>query len=180
MKRYILSFLAFLLLASVNFAQQNPADAPASKEDIEKYLDVMHSRDMVKTMMDAMLKQMHQLVKEQLKKQPGTTPEQEERAMKMADSVIKNLPIDEMFDAMIPVYQRHFTKGNIDDLLAFYATPTGQKLIKELPAITTEAMQAAIPITQKMMADATRRIEDQLAQMQQSDQTSTKKPSQQN
>ena len=54
---------------------------------------------------------------------------------------------------MTPVYQKHFTKGNIDDLLAFYSTPTGQKVVKELPAISTEAMQAATPIYQKMMAN---------------------------
>ncbi len=63
------------------------------------------------------------------------TPEKEERAFKLTDDMLKNFPVDEIIDAMIPVYQKHFTKGNIDDLLAFYSTPTGQKVIKELPAI---------------------------------------------
>jgi hypothetical protein len=38
MKRFALYPLVSLLLSSVSPAQQNVADAPASKEDIERYL----------------------------------------------------------------------------------------------------------------------------------------------
>jgi uncharacterized protein len=180
MKRSALLLIACLLLASVSFAQQNPADAPASKADIEKYLDVLHTRDLMKTMLDAMSKQMHQMIAEQLKKDPAMTPEMQARANKMMDDIIKSMPIDDLIDAMIPVYQKHFTKGNIDDLLAFYSTPTGQKLVKELPAITTEAMQAVMPISQRMMATAMQRGKDELAQMQKENDASSKKQTQQN
>ncbi len=180
MKRSASLLIACLLLGSVSFAQQNPADAPASKEDVEKYLDVMHTRDMMKTMMDAMSKQMHQIFAEQMKKDPGTTPAAEARVNKMMDDIIKSMPIDNLLDAMIPVYQKHFTKGNIDDLLAFYSTPTGQKLIKELPAITAEAMQAATPIYKTMMATAMERVQAELAQMQKENDPSPKKQTQQN
>ena len=71
-----------------------------------------------------------------------------------------------MIDAMVPVYQKHFTKGNINDILAFYATPTGQKLLKEQPAMAAEAMQAVMPIAQKMAADQVERVEQQLTQVQ--------------
>ena len=180
MKRSALLLIACLLLGSVSFAQQNPADAPASKADIEKYLDVLHTRDLMKTMMDAMSKQMHQMIAEQLKKDPAMTPQVEARVNKMMDDIIKTMPIDDLIDAMIPVYQKHFTKGNIDDLLAFYSTPTGQKLLQELPAITTEAMQAVMPISQRMMATAMQRAKDELAQMQKENDPSPKKQTQQN
>jgi hypothetical protein len=180
MKRSALLLIACLLLGSVSFAQENPADAPASKADIEKYLDVLHTRDLMKTMMDAMSKQMHQMIAEQLKKDPAMTPQAEARVNKMMDDIIKTMPIDDLIDAMIPVYQKHFTKGNIDDLLAFYSTPTGQKLVKELPAISTEAMQAVMPISQRMMATAMQRAKDELAQMQKENDPSEKKQTQQN
>jgi uncharacterized protein len=175
MKRSALLLIACLLLGSVSFAQQNPADAPASKQDMEKYLAIMHTRDVMKTMMDAMSKQMHQIFAEQLKKDPAMTPQAEARVNKMMDDIIKSMPIDDLMDAMIPVYQKHFTKGNIDDLLAFYSTPTGQKVIKELPAITAEAMQAATPIYKTMMATAMQRVQDELAQMQKGNDPSSKK-----
>ena len=180
MKRYALLLVACLLLGSVSFAQQNPADAPASKADIEKYLDLMHTRDLMKTTMNSMSKQMHQMVGEQLKKQGNLTPEMEAQLNKMMDDLIKNIPIDDLLDAMIPVYQKHFTKGNIDDLVAFYSTPTGQKLVRDLPAITTEAMQAATPVYQKMMAMAMQRVQDEIAQMQKENDASGKKQTQQN
>jgi hypothetical protein len=166
MKRSALFLITWLLLSSVCFAQQNPADASASKEDIEKYLAIMHTRDLMKSISETMSKQMRQVTSEMLKKQSNVTPEMRERVNKMTDDLIKNMPIDEMIDAMIPVYQKHFTKGNIEDLLAFYSTPTGQKVVKETPAISAEAMQAVMPISQKLMATAVQRAQDEIAQMQ--------------
>ena len=180
MKRSALFLITWLLLGSVCLAQQNPADAPASKEDILKYLAVMHTRDLMKSVSQTMSKQMRQVTTEMMKKQSNVTPEMEERVNKMTDDLIKNMPIDEMLDAMTPVYQKHFTKGNIDDLVAFYSTPTGQKLIKELPAITAEAMQAVIPISQKLMATAVQRAQDEIAKMQKENAPSSKKQPQQN
>jgi hypothetical protein len=166
MKRLALLLIACLLLGSVSFAQQNPSDAPASKEDIEKYLDATQMREKVKTIMDLVSKQMHKNLLERLQKEPGTTPEQMDRASKMADNIFEKFPVDEMIDAMIPVYQKHFTKGNINDILTFYATPTGQKLLKEQPAMAAEAMQAVMPIAQKMATETVQRVEAQLAQAQ--------------
>ncbi len=180
MKRSALLLITCLLLSSASFAQQNPADVPASKEDIEKYLDIMHSRDMMKNLMDAMSKQVRQRLKERLEKEPGMTPEKEDRAIKMETDIFSNLPIDEMINVMIPIYQKHFTKGDIDGLVAFYGTPTGQKVLRELPSIMTEAMQAAMPIAQKLAANAEKRLDDQLAQLGEAGNGTSKKQTQQN
>ncbi len=44
---------------------------------------------------------------------------------------------------MVPVYEKHLTKGEVDALVAFYSDPKGQKILNEMPAMTSEAMQAA-------------------------------------
>jgi hypothetical protein len=62
MNRCALAVLVCLLFASISFAQQSAADAPASREDIEKYLDMMHARDLAVSTMNAMTKQMHQMI----------------------------------------------------------------------------------------------------------------------
>jgi hypothetical protein len=36
-----------MCLGGGSVARQNAADAPASKEDVERYLQVMHSREMM-------------------------------------------------------------------------------------------------------------------------------------
>src|ERR1700730_9809923 len=143
MKRLAFGVLACLLLASISFAQQSAADAPASKEDIEKYLNVMHYRDLMKSTLDAMTKQMHQMTHEQVKKDPSLPPDFEARMDKIMDDTLKDLPIDDLLQAMIPAYQRHLTKGEVDALTASYSAPTGQKILKEMPAMTADAMQSA-------------------------------------
>ena len=176
MKRPALVLLACLLFASISFAQQNDANAPASKADVERYLDTMHTRDMVKSMMDAMTVQMHKMVHEQIQKQPNLPADSEERLNKMMD-IYKEMPTDELIDVIIPVYQKHFTKGDMDALVAFYSSPTGEKMVKEMPAIMSESMQAASGILQEMMAKMTQRVNDEIAQMQKADDGKSSKPS---
>src|ERR1700691_1360144 len=165
MKRPALVLLACLLFASISFAQQNDANAPASKADVERFLDAMHTRDMTKSMMNAMTVQMHKMVHEQVLKQPNLPPDSEERLNKLTDSVYKEMPVDELIDVMIPVYQKHFTKGDMDALVAFYSSPTGEKMVKELPAVMGEGMQAMMPIMRKSVEKMTERAEQEVAQM---------------
>jgi hypothetical protein len=64
----------------------------------------------------------------------------------------------------IQIYDRHFTAEELRQLLAFYRTPIGQKLLAEQPAITQEAMavgqqwgqRLGFEIGQKMAAEAQR------------------------
>lgn len=180
MKRTSLALVMCLLFASASFAQQSAADARASKADIERYLDVMNTRSMFKSMMDAMTKQVHAMVHDQLKNQQNLPLDYEARMDKMTDDMLRDFPFEDVLQAMIPVYQKHLTKGDVDGLVAFYSSPTGQKVLKEMPAMTAEAMQAAMPIAQKMMAKTMQSVQDQIAQMQKADDASTKKQPQQN
>ena len=52
---------------------------------------------------------------------------------------------------MVPVYQKHLNKSDVDAMSAFYSSPTGRKLLREMPAMTAESMQAASPRIQAMM-----------------------------
>jgi hypothetical protein len=177
MKRPALALLACLLFASFSFAQQTDANAPASKADVERYLDAVHSRQMMKDMMEVMTVQVHKMIHEQMLKQPNLPPDAEERLDKLVGNVYKDMPIDELIDVMIPVYQKHLTKGDVDGLVAFYSSPTGEKMLKEMPAIMTESLQAATGILQEMQAKMMQRINDEIAQMQKSDDTKPTKQS---
>lgn len=46
----------------------------------------------------------------------------------------------ELEDLITGVYDRHFTTDDVKQLLAFYRTPVGQKVVAALPAITQESM----------------------------------------
>jgi len=162
----------FLSVVSICFAlacpsfAQTPADAPASKEDVERYLQAMHSHEMMKQMVEAMAKPMHQMVHDQYVKDKDRLPADfEDRLNKMMDDMMKDMPLDDMMDAMVPSYQKHFTKGDMDALIAFYSAPTGQKVLRELPSIMAEAMEAMRPIMSKTMDHMTERMNQEVAQM---------------
>ena len=65
---------------------------------------------------------------------------------KLVDLFIKkfrsNLRTNELADRAIPVYDRHYSSSEIKELIRFYETPVGQKLLKELPAVSAELQQA--------------------------------------
>ncbi|PYP48599.1 MAG: DUF2059 domain-containing protein [Gemmatimonadetes bacterium] len=48
----------------------------------------------------------------------------------------------ELVDAILPVYDKHFTKAQLEQLVAFYESPVGQHLAKVQPEITVQSMQA--------------------------------------
>lgn len=180
MKRYASLLIACLLLGSVSFAQQNPADAPASREDIEKYLDLVHMRELLKLRVDGSKAQLHQAIHEFVQKQ-GPFPEGFEGRMdKMADNMLKDYPVDEMIDSMLPVYQKHLTKGEVAALIAFYSGPTGQSIVAKLPVITTESAQASAVVVQKILAKAMQSVQEAMMEELQQDQAKPQKQPQQN
>lgn len=121
---------------------------------------------MMAKMVDAMAKPMHQMMHDQYEKDKDKlSADFEARMNKVLDDYLKSFPWDEILQSMVPVYQKHFTKGDVDHLVAFYSTPTGQKLIREMPAITAEAMQVVLPIVSQKMEAMTRDVQQQVAEM---------------
>ena len=151
---------------SLNALAQTAADAPASKEDVERYFQAVHSHDMMRKMLDAMSKPIHQMAHEQCAKDQDKLPADcEARLNKFMDRMTKQIPYDEMMQATVPAYQKHFSKGDMDALVAFYSAPTGQKLLQELPSVTAESMESMMPIMRKSIDRMTQSVEEEIAQM---------------
>jgi hypothetical protein len=166
MKHFLLGILLCLCLACSGLAQDTPATAPATKEDVEKYFQAMHSREMMQTMLDTMSKPMHQMAHDRyLKDKDKLPPDFEAKMNKLTDDLMKEMPFDEMMAAMVPAYQKHFTRGDMSALLTFYSSPTGQKLIRELPAIMGEAITAMMPIMRQHMDAANERLQREVEEM---------------
>lgn len=160
----LLTTVFVCLVCSLNCVAQS-ADSPATREDVERYLQTVHSDDMMQQMMQARMKAMHQMIHEQfVKDQDRLPPNFEARMNKRMDEMLKDMPFDQMREAMVPAYQKHFTKADIDSLVAFYSSPTGQKVLRELPAITSEAMQSMMPIISKQMEKMRDRLQQDIAE----------------
>ncbi len=166
MKRILISFVLCLALVSVGLAQQNPADAPATKADVEKYLQAMHSHDMMLQMMDAMAVPMHKMMHEQYMKDKDRLPADfEARMNKIMDDMLQGLPWDDILQATVPVYQKHFTRGDLEAAAAFYSSPAGQKLLREMPSLLADTMEVMMPVMQKHLETVGDRVRQQVAEM---------------
>jgi hypothetical protein len=88
---------------------------------------------------------------------PNATPADmqkvEAAAADIAQQTMKSMPVDEVIEAIIPIYRQHLTHSDIKAINEFYGTPTGQKLLKDSPAMMTESMQAAQTIVKKHLPD---------------------------
>lgn len=132
-------------------------DAP-SREDVKKLFDVMASREQMTQMMQQLFAQIRTMNREQMKKRrPDITDAELASVDQQSQDLIENFPLDEMLNDMVPVYQRHFTKSDIDALTAFYSSPTGQKFLHEMPAVTAETMKAVYPRIQAEVDAAIKR-----------------------
>ena len=55
---------------------------------------------------------------------------------------MQSVDAEELMELIVPIYARHFTLEDIEDLLAFYKQPVGQKLLQKTPVIMQESMVA--------------------------------------
>jgi hypothetical protein len=103
----------------------------------------MHLKATLSQYFDGVAKQTKLGAEEGFKqKVPKATPEQRAVVDKFADGIFRDMLIDEMPDAMVPIYQKHLTKADLDAILSLYSSPVGQKLLREQPAMMAEGMQA--------------------------------------
>jgi hypothetical protein len=145
---------------------QNSQDAPATQADVEKYLEVTHARQMMNQVAEAFAKPMNKMVHEEyLKHKDVLPPDYEARVSKMMHDMLVDMPWEEILNAMLPAYQKHFTKGDMDALTAFYSTPTGQKVLREMPGLMADSMETMMPLIQQHVEKINARLHDEMTAM---------------
>jgi len=154
-----------LALSAPGLAQTSDTD-PATRDDVILYLRTMRSHYMVQRIMEVQFQSMQQIMHDQLLKEKGTVPADfDARMKKMMDDLRKGMPTDDIIDAMIPAYQNHFTRSDIQAINAFYSSPVGQKVLEQLPAVMQEGMQAAMPIMSKYVTEWKERMQKDVKDM---------------
>ncbi|HXZ81976.1 MAG TPA: DUF2059 domain-containing protein [Terriglobales bacterium] len=164
-KGFVLGILS-LFLVCYGYAQANPQSAPATKEQVMQLLEVTQSRQRLIQYFENAKVQARLGGEQGFKQQvPNATPEQLKKADAIVDELFDGWPIDEMIDAMIPIYQKHLTQSDLDAILGFYASPAGHKLLKETPAIMAEAMQVGGEIGRRRITEVNQRIQARILEL---------------
>ena len=167
MKKLGISIFLLLVFVAASVAQQVAAapNAP-SKADIHRFLDLMQVRARMEQMMEGMKNGMKTGAEAGFKARvPDATPAQLEKVDALANVIFQDFPIDEVIDAMIPIYQKHITKSDLDEIVAFYSSPVGRRLLKEQPAMMAEGMQAGQEIMLRKIPELGKRIDTKVAQL---------------
>jgi len=161
LKSVLCTFLLALSLCAGAQTTVSIAPDAASKEDVKKLFDVMASRQQMAQMMQQLFAQMRTMNRAELKKKHPEVTEADLASMdRRSEEFIKNFPLDAMLNDMIPIYQRHFTKSEIDALTAFYSSPAGQKFLHEMPAVMAETTRAVYPKIEEEVDAALKRAEE--------------------
>jgi uncharacterized protein len=176
MKQTILrAILVFLCIpvAAAQVTDSTTNDAPATKDEIQNLFDVMQVRQQSHRMIDSLRQQMQAMSAQTIKaRYPQISAAELARATRISEESLKDIPLDEILNDTIPIYQKHLTHTDVNAMIAFYSSPTGKKLMQEMPAITQEAMQVSYKRMQKQIDAVMQRVEDSVKE----DQPKQQKP----
>lgn len=165
MKRHVFLLCAVALVATPLLLGQQASDSP-DKAQVLQFLDLMHVRTQVAVVVQGMSKQVRASAEDSFKRKvPNATPEQIAKLDKICDSLFASLSADDMIDAIVPIYQKHLSKADLAAATAFYSSPAGQKILKELPSIMSESMEAGAEIGRTTMAAKSEDLERQMADL---------------
>ena len=166
--RKLATILIFVWTFSyVTVAQTRPAeDTTPSKEQVLKFLDILRVKSQLTLYFDGVAKEAKLGAEDGFKRKvPDATPAQLAEVDDFAERLFQGMPIDEMVDAMVPIYQRHLTREDIDSIMGFYSSPVGQKLQREQPAMMQEGMKAGGEIGRRRLQAMMQQMDDFITKM---------------
>ncbi|HKN20306.1 MAG TPA: DUF2059 domain-containing protein [Terracidiphilus sp.] len=154
-----------------------PPDQQPAKPQLAKLFEVMRIREqftsgmqMVPAMIQQQVRQQEKEITANLPESARMTPEQQAALDKVTDRYLEkamNLySVDEMLDDMAGIYQKHFTREDVDAYIAFYSTPAGKRLLQITPVIMQEYMPVVMQRVQErskaLTAEMSKEISDVL------------------
>lgn len=152
------------LLVTLAFAVATPALAqapkpvdPAALAQARVFLDKSGSAAISQQMVSGVLAAQKAALE---RANPGKTAEINEVIALMQAEFAKEIPA--MIDAMASVYARHFTKDELTEVSAFYDSPVGRKMVKEMPQIVSETMTVAQTFGQKIAGEVLTKLKPEL------------------
>ena len=136
MKNTLLT-LSFLLFTSVTFAQTD-----SHTQAINKLMEVMH-----------MEKQIEESSEKMFELQAQAMPQLTQYKDVMLGFFRKYINWKNIGDDVKNVYKELFTEQEIRDLIAFYQTETGQKVVKVTPTLTTSIARISQQVVMQHKAE---------------------------
>jgi hypothetical protein len=127
LSRKLASLCCFMLLSASLVLAQTP-DAQSKRADIIRLLRLTGAAGGAEQAVDMMLPMLKQAM-----------PQVPAQVWQELRSEVRE---DDMMELTYQIWDRHFTQQEIRDLLRFYQSPVGQKIIRETPVLRQESLAA--------------------------------------
>lgn len=151
MKNILLLALSLLVIPFASHAQDAVPSA-SHLQAAERLLDNMNMQETLDKTIDATLDaQLSQMP--QMKNLEGV----------MRDFFTKYMNYDALKNDYAALYTKHYTEKELVDLLAFYQTPLGKKLVETMPDITAESSLLGQKLVQEHMPELQEAIMKEMA-----------------
>lgn len=144
--------------SSAPAASSNPASAidPEKEADIRKLLELTGT----KALFNQTIGNIMSLMQKSLMQANPDDP----RGQMFANLIAQQLRGDmagqyeDLLKRLIPVYDKYYTKEDIENIIQFYGTPLGQKLLKVTPDISRESQTIGYQWGSKIGRDAVAKV----------------------
>jgi hypothetical protein len=165
--------LVLLLLCLSCAAQQTPAapqqaQPPAaeerpSREDILRLFKAVRLETNLEQVQTAVMSSFEEIMRQTVEERvPTMTAEQRAKVdayyARNRERSKKLYPIPEMMEDFVPLYQKHFSKADVEAVIAFYGSPIGQRLLDSQPELMREGMAMVMPKLQQRLKEAEEEI----------------------
>jgi hypothetical protein len=149
MKIKVIILLGALLVSFSSFSQ-SASEEQAKAKKLYELVELMNMDSMMDTMY-SQLEFMMQNMSAELGVQPHEKPIFDTYYSQMTELMREDLSWSRMQPMIIDVYARNFSDQEIDDMIAFYKTETGQTVIEKLPVVMQESMMGSQTLMQGLM-----------------------------
>ena len=109
-----------------------PADAGSHRQEVEKLLKLTHMEQKINESVDNVLQM-------QLQQSPQLEPHRQA----LHDFLHKHIGWHSMKEAIVAMYIKTFSEAELKEMNAFYITPTGQRVISDVPQLVERRNQLA-------------------------------------
>lgn len=126
------------------------ASEGVKRETVERLLEVMNAEAII----DGMYSQMDKMfvgVGQQLGVKESEQQIFDSYMKKVTAAMREEMTWEKLRGPMVDIYIKHYTEKEVNDLLAFYSTESGQSMIRKMPLVMQESMQISQTMLQGFM-----------------------------
>jgi hypothetical protein len=153
-----MKLLVTILLATFAVQPAWSQDAKPTEDSIRQLFEVMHTSQLLDTYLAQVSTSMHASMHQAMQGKPFNTEQQQimdDWGSELVALMRHELSWETVQPMMVEVYRANFTRAEVDAMLQFYRTPTGQAVISKSAA----AMQQSMQIMQQRAATLTPKIQ---------------------